>query len=506
MHARRTRAVLAATGMLTAGAMLGFAPAAQAQQQPAPCTSSGMSGAPLSAGTALGRAQAWVDAGVPYDQTSCDNVDAAGMYRQDCSGFVSMAWALSSSLVTTGFNPAYDGSDARFQTVSRTGLAPGDALVYDSSANLNAGHHHIVLFTGWGSSDAGQHRYANLAEEAYPGTAARNDLNVDLVAGNDAVVGYSAYTPIHYTGLVNQPGSGFEVALAGAGTNYLWTRTSDGSNVNTKQGLAAGTSPAITRMPTGGYELAFHAAGNDDLYTVDPNGSITQWHLGMAPGTSPAITALPTGGWVVAFHAKGDALYTAFSDGSNHPVGTSTVEPGSSPAITTLTGGGYQIAYQGKGDQDLWSTGTTGTHRFGLGIDPGTNPAITSQPNNGWVATFHAKGDELYTAYSDYTNRTWGLSLDTGTSPAITTLTGGGYQIAISGKGTQDLWTTGTLGSHANNLGISPGTSPTITNQPNNGWAAAFHAKDGDLYTITNTNQQAKPNLSLADNTSPSIA
>ena len=47
---------------------------------------------------AIDRAQAWVDAKVPYSQTSYYQG-----YRQDCSGYVSMAWELSQSYVTQDF-------------------------------------------------------------------------------------------------------------------------------------------------------------------------------------------------------------------------------------------------------------------------------------------------------------------------------------------------------------------------------------------------------------------
>src|SRR5207253_11405424 len=49
----------------------------------------------MSRGDIIARAKAWVDVPVPYDEGSLYQG-----YREDCSGFVSMAWQLSKSLTT----------------------------------------------------------------------------------------------------------------------------------------------------------------------------------------------------------------------------------------------------------------------------------------------------------------------------------------------------------------------------------------------------------------------
>ncbi len=47
----------------------------------------------------VGRAQAWIKEQVPYSESRWHS-DAYGSYRTDCSGYVSMAWALPTSYVT----------------------------------------------------------------------------------------------------------------------------------------------------------------------------------------------------------------------------------------------------------------------------------------------------------------------------------------------------------------------------------------------------------------------
>lgn len=82
----------------------------------------------------VSRASSWVAKRVIYSQSA----NFAG-YRRDCSGFVSMAWELRTSLTT--------------RTLSRVGtripfarLRPGDAI-------LQPGH--VQIFAGWKSRRAG---------------------------------------------------------------------------------------------------------------------------------------------------------------------------------------------------------------------------------------------------------------------------------------------------------------------------------------------------------------
>ncbi len=84
----------------------------------------------------LERAQSWIDERVMYSQTAYHS-NRFGRYRQDCSGYVSMCWALGTSYTTATF----------LQVAQKIGwgeLQGGDALhrrVGDSG--------HIALFVGW---------------------------------------------------------------------------------------------------------------------------------------------------------------------------------------------------------------------------------------------------------------------------------------------------------------------------------------------------------------------
>lgn len=81
------------------------------------------------------RAQDWVNRAVPYSQTAYTDG-----YRQDCSGYVSMAWATSQPGHTT-----YNMQELCYR-ISRSELQPGDAILNPSS--------HVLLFHYWVDSDS----------------------------------------------------------------------------------------------------------------------------------------------------------------------------------------------------------------------------------------------------------------------------------------------------------------------------------------------------------------
>ncbi|MFG3038287.1 peptidoglycan-binding protein [Streptomyces sp. NPDC048330] len=85
----------------------------------------------------INRAKLWVAAQVPY---SMEKYWSDG-YRQDCSGYISMAWNLRSN--------EWTGSLDRFaDPIDRTELQPGDILLFHNPANPTRGSH-VTIFGGW---------------------------------------------------------------------------------------------------------------------------------------------------------------------------------------------------------------------------------------------------------------------------------------------------------------------------------------------------------------------
>ena len=83
------------------------------------------------------RAQVWVDEKIPYSQSATTNG-----YRQDCSGYVSYAWASS----TSGGGHWTGNMQEICTKISKADMKKGDAILKPES--------HVLLFGGWIDSDA----------------------------------------------------------------------------------------------------------------------------------------------------------------------------------------------------------------------------------------------------------------------------------------------------------------------------------------------------------------
>ncbi|MFF9867870.1 peptidoglycan-binding protein [Streptomyces sp. NPDC013953] len=101
----------------------------------------------------INRAKRWVAAKVPY---SLEAYWTDG-YRQDCSGFVSMAWGLPGN--------EWTGTLHRYGTaLSRAELQPGDILLFHNPDDPNKGSH-VTIFGGWTDYT---HTYYMAYEQARP--------------------------------------------------------------------------------------------------------------------------------------------------------------------------------------------------------------------------------------------------------------------------------------------------------------------------------------------------
>jgi cell wall-associated NlpC family hydrolase len=134
----RIRDALAAAVLVT-----GLATGLAGQATAAPATDNEVSVAAASYGGVITRAEVisrakdWWDRKVPYSQSAYAwDVNHGKTYRTDCSGFVSMAWKLTSSRNTS----TLDGVATR---ISWANLQPGDMILRDG---------HVKLFEKWTSS------------------------------------------------------------------------------------------------------------------------------------------------------------------------------------------------------------------------------------------------------------------------------------------------------------------------------------------------------------------
>ncbi|MBR7838575.1 hypothetical protein KDL01_35235 [Actinospica durhamensis] len=153
----------------------------------------------------IARAELWVAQQVPYSQTAWwTNVN--GTYRQDCSGYVSMAWDLDQ------YTDFWTGNlNLVSRTIPAATLLPGDILL---SAK------HTILFAGWADT---AHTEFDYFEEAHQGTNARYVVDAPLSAFLD-----NGFAPFRYDGIV---GSSTLSALSVNGQNYN-ALASQGSEVD----------------------------------------------------------------------------------------------------------------------------------------------------------------------------------------------------------------------------------------------------------------------------------
>ncbi|MER5359847.1 peptidoglycan-binding protein [Streptomyces sp. NPDC002785] len=85
----------------------------------------------------INRAKKWVSAQVPHSMSKY----WSDGYRQDCSGYVSMAWNLPGN--------EWTGSLANYgKRIAREKLQPGDILLFHNPANPTKGSH-VTIFGGW---------------------------------------------------------------------------------------------------------------------------------------------------------------------------------------------------------------------------------------------------------------------------------------------------------------------------------------------------------------------
>lgn len=100
----------------------------------------------LSRDTIIARAARWVSLDVPYSQ----NGYFEG-YRTDCSGYVSMAWALTYNGQPTSLMTSTLDAPSVSVAIAKDALQPGDLLLRPSDqAGASSGH--AVIFAGWADS------------------------------------------------------------------------------------------------------------------------------------------------------------------------------------------------------------------------------------------------------------------------------------------------------------------------------------------------------------------
>lgn len=294
-----------------------------------PLNSGGTPGPPSAPGTVqrtttradiINRAKKWVTAKVPYDMAAY----WSDGYRQDCSGFVSMAWNLGSN--------EWTGSLATFGTkIARADLQPGDILLFHNLADPAVGSH-VTVFGGW--SDHTHSHY--LAYELTRPTARKATTPMAYWSNSSKYVAYR-YKGVAVSGSATAfPGAGkFGPGADNAHVTRLGTLLiAQGGKRFYKQGAGPRWSDADKRA-TQAFQLAQGWKGKEADGLPGPH----TWRL-LVAGTGKRIPAAATGGSPAGTEAYPGRSFFAPGRSSAHvqKLGTRLVEKGYGKHYTTGPG------------------------------------------------------------------------------------------------------------------------------------------------------------------------
>ncbi|GEM46250.1 hypothetical protein [Deinococcus cellulosilyticus] len=225
--------------------------------------------------TIVSRAQNWVNQAIPYNQGAWYQG-----YRQDCSGFVSMAWDIGTSAVTSTLkNYAV--------TILRDQLQPGDAI--NNQGIGNAGH--VVLFKGW--LNAERTRFVALEENGGWGKAVQTNLTLVRKGAGWTIKEYEASAPGPYVFQRSKVTSSPACVNQDRGGGWVMT---PGQSISVCNGKAT---------------LTLQWDGNLVLYAP---GGVPLWNAGTA-GKSAKNLVMQYDGNLVLYDTSNRAIWTTNTGG-----------------------------------------------------------------------------------------------------------------------------------------------------------------------------------------------
>ena len=449
-----------------------------------PATSNGSLGpssflGPETRAQIIARAQDWVNLPVAYstaqgpDGTGPDwnywsDAATGGPYRQDCSGFVSMAWGLGSSQASFTIDASPYSTITDSNIAGDTNLNPGDALDYHAD--------HIVLFDHWTNDSGG---FAYDAEHKYGEVT-------DQRTGS-----------IYASSLENYPITDFEALQ--------------------RDNLTAGSNPSAT-APDGSHQASRVVAQNDgvvDLLYQGTDGAVDHdWYQPTSGWSGPAsVGGTPTSepstvntvaGTVDSFWKGTDGnLWHAFTTGGawNAPVNLGYGPLGSAPVAIGQANGTINVFWRGTNDDHLWMAQYTAgvgwsSTPVSLGGDIAANtvPAPVSSVAGTTDVFFKGTDGNLWHTYTDNYGKTWSTATSLGygtlgSSPAATGHADGSIDVFWRGTNDDHLWLahyTAGVGwsSSPQNLGgdIQANTVPAPVTSRDYTTDVFFEGTDGALW------------------------
>lgn len=152
------------------------------------------------------RANVWVKAKVPYSQSKYATVSGSVLattspstkgYRTDCSGYVSMSYALKTS---KGLPLSLDTASlpTRLVPIAKSQLLPGDVILRPKNLRIDGKlvpSGHVVIFGGW--TDSTQKTYWGLHEA----NTAKGTVKEKISWGTSGYWTSQGFAPYRYRGI-----------------------------------------------------------------------------------------------------------------------------------------------------------------------------------------------------------------------------------------------------------------------------------------------------------------
>ncbi|WP_328747732.1 peptidoglycan-binding protein [Streptomyces sp. NBC_00285] len=255
------------------------------------------------------RAKLWVAAKVPYSMSAY----WGDGYRQDCSGFVSMAWNLPGNEWTGSL-------DQYGVRIAKDDLQPGDMLLFHNPDNPQSGSH-VVLFGGWTDYT---HTYYLAYEETRP--SARKQATPYAYWSNSA-----RYVAYRYKGLAGSTAGG-EPGTTAPGT--------------TQPDTAKPEAPEATPYPG----AAYFGPGANNKYVTQLGRMLVK------RGAGRSYTSGPGPRWTDADRRATQAFQQAQGWRGDDADGL----PGAQTWTLLITGGGKDVGAGAAGPQAPSSHGVPG--------------------------------------------------------------------------------------------------------------------------------------------------
>jgi glycerol-3-phosphate acyltransferase PlsY len=326
-----------------------------------------------------------------------------------------------------------------------------------------------------------------------PNTTYYYRLNTENAVGRNSGPMYSFKTPQAFVGFQANTGS------------MLDYQSSYQAALDTKGGMAAGTSPSVAYVPGTGYVMAFQDWHNELWLYNATSGSWIKTGSGMAAGTSPSIGVKSDGTYVVAFQDWQKNLWIYSSATGTAFNTTLGMFGGTSPSVAT-NGTYYVVAFEAN-NNELWYYFSGGQAvPTGMGMNSGTSPSVAYAENSNYVIAFQDWQKKLW-VYSTASGTAINTNLGMlgGTSPSVAT--NGTYYLVAFNANNNELWYYFSGGQAVpTGMGMASGTSPSVAYAENSNYLIAFQDWQKYLWTYsTSTGVGSNTKYGMLGGTSPSI-